>query len=169
MALYLNDRHRLVSSAILTIGWVQAAHLSARPILFGSPACQSSTCILVRYRRYGAPSVTEGEDRSFRTIAAACSRYGVVVADHLVVVGWRPSSAFLGGPPWAGQISWSGSVSHPPRILPGGRSGSEALCPAPATPGDRRACRRAERTARAPWQTRRFPSSLASTTTTMRP
>ena len=87
MALYLDDRHRLVGTAILTIGWVQAARLSARPILFGTQACQSSTCILVRYRRYGAPSATEGEERSFRTIAAACSRYGVVVADHVIVVG----------------------------------------------------------------------------------
>jgi DNA repair protein RadC len=42
---------------------------------------------LAAYRRYGAPSATEGEDRSFRTIAAACSRYGVVVADQAVVVG----------------------------------------------------------------------------------
>lgn len=87
MALYLDDRHRLVGTAILTIGWVQAARLSARPILFGTQACQSSTCILVRYRRYGASSATEGEERSFRTIAAACSRYGVVVADHVIVVG----------------------------------------------------------------------------------
>jgi hypothetical protein len=66
MALYLDDRHRLVGTAILTIGWVQAARLSARPILLGTQACQSSTCILVRYRRYrryrryGAPSATEG-------------------------------------------------------------------------------------------------------------
>ena len=87
MALYLDDRHRLVGTAILTIGWVHAARLSARPILFGTQACQSSTCILVRYRRYGVPSATEGEDRSFRTIAAACSRYGVVVAVHVIVVG----------------------------------------------------------------------------------
>ena len=65
MALYLDDRHRLVGTAILTIGWVQAARLSARPLLFGSQACQSSTCILVRYRCYGAPSATEGEERSF--------------------------------------------------------------------------------------------------------
>lgn len=87
MVLYLDDRHRLVGSAILTLGWVQAARLSARPMPFGTQACQSSTCILVRYRRYGAPSATEGEERSFRTIAAACSRYGVVVADHVIVVG----------------------------------------------------------------------------------
>jgi DNA repair protein RadC len=40
-----------------------------------------------RHRRYGAPSATEGEDRSFRTIAAACSRYGAVVADHVIVTG----------------------------------------------------------------------------------
>ncbi|MHB1988275.1 MAG: JAB domain-containing protein [Acidimicrobiales bacterium] len=99
MALYLDDRHRLVGTAILTIGWVQAARLSARPILFGTQACQSSACIRVRYRRYGAPSATEGEDRSFRTIAAACSRYGVVVAEHVIVVGWRRHrSAFRDGP-----------------------------------------------------------------------
>lgn len=87
MALYLDDRHRLVGTAILTVGWVQAARLSARPILFGAQATQASTCILVRYRRYGGLSASEGEERSFRTIAAACSRYGVVIADHLVVVG----------------------------------------------------------------------------------
>ena len=87
MALYLDDQHRLVGTALLTIGWVQAARLSARLILFGTQACQSSTCILVQYRRYVTPSATEGEDRSFRTIAAACSRYGVVVADHVIVVG----------------------------------------------------------------------------------
>ena len=87
MVLYLDDRHRLVVSAILTVGWVQAARLSARPILFGAQATQASTCILVRYRRYGALSASEWEERSFRTIAAACSRYGVVVADHVIVVG----------------------------------------------------------------------------------
>jgi len=69
MALYLDDPHRLVGTAILTIGWVQATRLSARPILFETQACQFSTCILVRYRRYGAPSATEGEERSFRTSA----------------------------------------------------------------------------------------------------
>ena len=87
MALYLDDRHRLVGTAILTVGWVQAARLSARPIIFGAQATQASTCILVRYRRYGALSASEWEERSFRTIAAACSRYGVVVADHVIVVG----------------------------------------------------------------------------------
>jgi DNA repair protein RadC len=98
MALYLDDRHRLVGTAILTVGWVQAARLSARPLLFGSQACQASTCILVRYRPSGARSASEGEERSFRAIAAACSRYGVVVADHLVVVGYGCfTSVFLGG------------------------------------------------------------------------
>lgn len=87
MALYLDDRHHLVGTAILPIGWVEAARLSARPILFGSQARHSSACILVRYRRYGASSATEGEERSLRTIAAACSRYGVVVADDVIVVG----------------------------------------------------------------------------------
>ena len=87
MALCVDDRHRLVGTATLTVGWVQAARLSAHPILFGTQACQSSTCILVRYRRYGALSATEGEERSFHTIAAGYSRYGVVVADHVLVVG----------------------------------------------------------------------------------
>jgi len=57
LALYLDDRHRLVGTAILTIGWVQAARLSARPSLFGTQACQSNTCIFFRYRPNGAPSV----------------------------------------------------------------------------------------------------------------
>jgi len=88
MALYLDDRHRLVGTVILTVGWVQAARLSARPLLFGAQATQASTCILVRYRRYGAQSASEGEERwASSTVAAACSRYGVVIADHLVVVG----------------------------------------------------------------------------------
>lgn len=87
LAIYLDDRHRLVGTVLLTVGWVQAARLSARPILFGAQACQASTVVLVRYGRYRAPGATEGEKRRFRTLVAACSRYGVVVADHLVVVG----------------------------------------------------------------------------------
>ena len=87
LALYLDDRHRLVGTAILAVGWVQAARLSARPILSGSQACRATGVVLVRYRRWGAPSATEPEDRTFRTIAAACSRYGLAVVDHLVVVG----------------------------------------------------------------------------------
>jgi hypothetical protein len=73
--------------ALLAVSDVQAARPSARPILFGTQACQSSTCILVWYRRWGATSATEPEQRSLRTIAAACSRYGIVLDDHLVVVG----------------------------------------------------------------------------------
>jgi hypothetical protein len=34
-----------------------------------------------------SPHTGAGEDRSFRTIAAACSRRGVVAADHVIVVG----------------------------------------------------------------------------------
>jgi hypothetical protein len=66
---------------------------------FWTQACQSSTCILVRRCRYSPPSATEGEERSFRTIAVACSRYDVVVAGHLVANGKGTgySSAFLGG------------------------------------------------------------------------
>ena len=100
LALYLDDRHRLVGTAILAVGWVQAARLSARPILQGSQACSATGFVLVRYRRWGTPSATEPEDRTFRSIAAACSRYGLVAIDHLVVVGNGAfSSAFLRGGP----------------------------------------------------------------------
>ncbi|MGH9056563.1 MAG: JAB domain-containing protein [Acidimicrobiales bacterium] len=93
-----NDRHRLVGRVLLTVGWAQAARLSARPILFGAEACQASTCILVRYCRFRVPGASEGEDWTFSTVAAACSRYGVVVADHVVVTATDFGSAFLGGP-----------------------------------------------------------------------
>lgn len=99
LALYLDDRHRLVGTAILAVGWVQAARLSARPILSGAQACRATGVVLVRYRRWGAPSATEPEARTFRTLAAACSRYGLVAVDHLVVTG----DGSLG----------SGAVRHP--------------------------------------------------------
>ena len=78
LVLYLDDRHRLIGTGILTVGWVQAARFSARLILSGSQACQATGVVLVRYRRWDAPSATEPEDR-FRTIAGPCSRYGLVV------------------------------------------------------------------------------------------
>jgi DNA repair protein RadC len=87
LVIYLDDRHRLVDTATIAVGWVQVARLGARPILQGPQACRATTFVLVRYRRWGAPSATEPEQRSFRTIAAACSRYGLVAVDHLVVVG----------------------------------------------------------------------------------
>ena len=87
LAIRLDERHRLVGTVLLTVGWVQAARLSARPILFGTRACQASTVVLVRYGRYRAPSASEGEERTFRTLTAASSRYGVVVADHVLVFG----------------------------------------------------------------------------------
>jgi hypothetical protein len=49
-------------------------------------ACQAGTCILIRYRPCGARSASEGEDRSFDILAAVCSRYGLSLVDHLVVV-----------------------------------------------------------------------------------
>ena len=48
LALYLDDRHRLVGTAILAVGWAQAARLSARPILQGSQACRATGFVLVR-------------------------------------------------------------------------------------------------------------------------
>jgi DNA repair protein RadC len=86
LALYLDKQHRLAGHAVVATGWVQAALLNARPILAGADSCQASTCILIRYRRYGARSASASENRSFDAIAAACSRYGLAVSDHLVVV-----------------------------------------------------------------------------------
>jgi DNA repair protein RadC len=86
LALYLDNQHRLVGHAVVATGWVQEALLSARPILAGADACQASTCILIRYRRYGARSASESENRSFDAIAAACARYGLALSDHLVVL-----------------------------------------------------------------------------------
>jgi hypothetical protein len=65
LALYLDDQHRLVGAAILTVGWVQAARLAARPILQGSQACRATCFVLVRYGRYRARSASETEQRSF--------------------------------------------------------------------------------------------------------
>ena len=96
LVLYLDDRHRLIDTAIVAVGWVHAARLSARPILAGSQACRATGFVLVRYRCWGAPSATEPEDRTFRAIAVACGRYGLVAVDHVVVVGdGRFSSAAL--------------------------------------------------------------------------
>ena len=49
LALYLDDWHRLVGTAILAVGWAQAARLSARPVLAGAVASRATSCILVRY------------------------------------------------------------------------------------------------------------------------
>ena len=85
LALYLDDRHRLVGTAILAVGWAQAARLSAHPVLAGAMASRATSCILVRYRRWGALSATAAETRSFRALAAACRVHGLPVVDHLVV------------------------------------------------------------------------------------
>ena len=85
LVLYMDDRHRLVGTAILAVGWVQAARLAARPILSGAQACRATGVVLVRYRRWGAPGAKEAEQASSRAIAAACGRHGLAVVDHLVV------------------------------------------------------------------------------------
>lgn len=87
LVIYVDDMHRLVGSAIVAIGWVQATRLSARPILAGAVACRATTCILVRFRRWGGLSATEPERRSFDALATACRSHGLPVADHLVVLG----------------------------------------------------------------------------------
>ena len=85
LVLYMDDRHRFVGHAIVAVDWVQAARLSAHPVLLGAQACRATGSVLVRYRRYGALRATEAEQASFRAIAAACGRHGLAVVDHLVV------------------------------------------------------------------------------------
>ena len=96
LALYMDDRHRFVDHAIVATGWVQAARLSAMQIIAGAQASRATGCVIIRYRRYGLPSATEVEQRSFRSIVGACWHYGLVVVDHLVVVATgEQSSTFL--------------------------------------------------------------------------
>lgn len=87
LVLYLDDRHRFVGHCIVAVGRVQAARLSARPVLFGAQVCRASACILVRYHRWERLSASEAENRSYRAIAAATGRHGLPVVDHLVVTG----------------------------------------------------------------------------------
>ncbi|MHB1552861.1 MAG: JAB domain-containing protein [Acidimicrobiales bacterium] len=87
LALYLDDRHRVVGHAVVAVGWVQAARLSARPILLGSLACRASACVLIRYHRWGPSSASLSERRSYGVITEDCTRQGLVVVDHLVVDG----------------------------------------------------------------------------------
>lgn len=85
LALYLDDRHRFVGHCIVAVGWVQTARLSARPILFGAQVCRATSCILVRYHRWERLSASEAERSSYRSIAQAAARHGLVILDHLVV------------------------------------------------------------------------------------
>lgn len=95
LVLYLDERHRFIGHAIVAVGWVQAARLTARPILQGSAACRASACILVRYHRWGPISTSLAERRSFGAIVDAAARHGLVVVDHLVVVGSGEHSSAL--------------------------------------------------------------------------
>ena len=99
VALYMDDHHRFVGHAIVATGWVQAARLSAKPVIAGAQASRATGCVVVRYRRYGLPSATEVEQSSFRSIAGACWHHGLTVVDHLVVVANGDcGSAFLEAP-----------------------------------------------------------------------
>lgn len=89
LVIYVDERHRLVGTAIVAVGWVQAARLSARPVLAGAIASRAASCILVRYGRSRGLEATEREQASFAALSAACSRSGLPVADHLIVVGFR--------------------------------------------------------------------------------
>ncbi len=78
---YLDDRHRLVGTAIVAAGWVQAPRPSTRPILHGSQARRATGFVSVRSRRWGTPNATEPEDRTLppprccvQPIRARCGR-----------------------------------------------------------------------------------------------
>ena len=85
LALFLDGRHRLVGTAVVAVGWVQAVRLSARPILQGSQACRAEAVVLVRYGRSRPLSATDSEVRCFGALAVGCARYGLPLLDHVVV------------------------------------------------------------------------------------
>lgn len=87
LVLYLDDRHRFIGHCVVAVGWVQAARLSARPILFGAQVCRATSYILVRYHRWERLSASEAERSSYRSIARAAAHHGLVILDHLVVSG----------------------------------------------------------------------------------
>ncbi len=60
LVIYLDERHRLVGTAMVAVGWVRAARLSARPVLAGAMACKATSCILVRYGRCVQPVRARG-------------------------------------------------------------------------------------------------------------
>lgn len=95
LALYLDDRHRLVGTAIVAIGRVQAARLSARPILQGSQACRATGCILVRFHRFGPATPFVVEKTSYWAIANAAIRHGLVLIDHVIVTASAEHSSTL--------------------------------------------------------------------------
>ena len=97
LALYLDDRHRpsLPMPSSPLAGCRQLACRSTRSSSGRRPA-GATGCVLVGYRRYGARSASKAEDRFSRTIAAACSRYGFTVVDHLVVVSTGSFTSALG-------------------------------------------------------------------------
>ena len=66
LVLYLDNRHRFVGHAVVTVGWVQAARLSAHPVVLAAQACRAAGSVLVRYRRYEPLSATKAEQASFR-------------------------------------------------------------------------------------------------------
>ena len=87
LVIYLDERHRLVGTAIVAVGWAQAARLAARPVLAGALACRAASCVVIRYGRWRGPQATDQDKASFDALSAACSRSGLPVIDHLVVVG----------------------------------------------------------------------------------
>jgi DNA repair protein RadC len=98
LVLYVDDRHRFVGHAIVATGWVQATRLSAKQIIAGAQASRATGRVIIRYRRYRLTSATKVEQSSFRSIAGACWHHGLVVVDHLVVIGSGGyGSALLGG------------------------------------------------------------------------
>ena len=64
-AIYPDDQHRLVGTAILATGWVQAGRLSAPPIVQGSQARRATIFVLVRFRRWGPPAPRNASNSPF--------------------------------------------------------------------------------------------------------
>ena len=87
LALFLDDRHHLSGHIVLASSWVQAARLSARPILTTAGSSRASAVILVRYRHHGDAVATLAERRSAGAIGAACLRSHLPLHDHVVVIG----------------------------------------------------------------------------------
>lgn len=65
LVLYLDERHRFIGHAVVAVGWIKVARLSALPILQGSVAYRAGACMLVRNRAGGPRPATEGQRRSF--------------------------------------------------------------------------------------------------------
>jgi hypothetical protein len=96
LALYLDSQCRLVGHTVVATGQLSSQHARSFKDPWRAkqaPASSSVTGPRSPQRLGSRGSVLSG------TLAAACSRYGLSLVDHLVVVATGEyTSAFLGGP-----------------------------------------------------------------------